>query len=176
MASSSITFLAGGAGEDRPQLSEASVQSTWQQQRSCRGSRLAAILPARPWFLLVATRSLICMAVTFVGASKPPMHSPCSPTAGRCLGPGGRTGNRAAAGTTRRSPRGLPSAPHRLAKTWQRSFFIQLCVGAHTIYECSACDVRYLSERRCSKCNHHACRALGLGGACQDRQSRWRRR
>jgi hypothetical protein len=38
---------------------------------------------------------------------------------------------------------------------------------AHTIYECTECDVRYLGERRCSECNHF-CRVLGLGGACQD--------
>jgi hypothetical protein len=38
---------------------------------------------------------------------------------------------------------------------------------AHTIYECSECDIRYLGERRCSECNHF-CRVLGLGGACQD--------
>src|SRR5580765_783672 len=38
---------------------------------------------------------------------------------------------------------------------------------AHTIYECTACDVRYLGERRCSECNHF-CRVVGLGGACQD--------
>lgn len=37
----------------------------------------------------------------------------------------------------------------------------------HTIYECTACDVRYLGERRCSECNHF-CRVVGLGGACQD--------
>jgi hypothetical protein len=57
-------------------------------------------------------------------------------------------------------------------QTWRRSFFGQLSVGEprsspHTIYECSSCDVRYLGERRCSECNHF-CRALGLGGACQD--------
>jgi hypothetical protein len=38
---------------------------------------------------------------------------------------------------------------------------------AHTIYECTECDVRYLGERRCSECNHF-CRVVGIGGACQD--------
>ena len=36
---------------------------------------------------------------------------------------------------------------------------------AQTIYECPACEARYLGERRCADCNRF-CRALGLGGAC----------
>jgi hypothetical protein len=38
---------------------------------------------------------------------------------------------------------------------------------AHTVYECTTCDVRYLGEQRCPECNHF-CRVVGLGGACQD--------
>ena len=38
-------------------------------------------------------------------------------------------------------------------------------LGAHTVYECSTCDQRFLGERRCSEC-HRFCRAVGLGGAC----------
>ncbi|MBA2449905.1 MAG: hypothetical protein M3513_15015 [Actinomycetota bacterium] len=38
---------------------------------------------------------------------------------------------------------------------------------AHTVYECSTCDERYLGERRCPDC-HRFCRALGPGGACPD--------
>ena len=38
---------------------------------------------------------------------------------------------------------------------------------AHTIYECTTCDIRYLGEQRCSECNHF-CQVVGLGGACQD--------
>lgn len=34
-----------------------------------------------------------------------------------------------------------------------------------TIYECPACEERYLGERRCPDC-HRFCRALGLGGQC----------
>lgn len=36
---------------------------------------------------------------------------------------------------------------------------------AQTIYECPACEERYLGERRCPDCNRF-CRALGLGGQC----------
>ncbi len=40
-------------------------------------------------------------------------------------------------------------------------------VVAHTIYECPACEARFLAERRCEDCNRF-CRALGLGGRCPD--------
>jgi hypothetical protein len=33
------------------------------------------------------------------------------------------------------------------------------------VYECPACDTRYLGERRCPDC-HRFCRKLGPGGAC----------
>lgn len=36
---------------------------------------------------------------------------------------------------------------------------------AHTIYECPACETRYLAERRCPDCQLF-CRRLGLGGPC----------
>ncbi len=36
---------------------------------------------------------------------------------------------------------------------------------AQTIYECPACEARYVGERRCSDCNRF-CRAVGLGGLC----------
>lgn len=36
---------------------------------------------------------------------------------------------------------------------------------AHTIYECPACETRYLAEQRCPDC-HRFCRRLGLGGPC----------
>ena len=35
-----------------------------------------------------------------------------------------------------------------------------------TIYECPACETRYLGTRRCPDCNL-MCRRLGLGGPCQ---------
>jgi hypothetical protein len=38
---------------------------------------------------------------------------------------------------------------------------------AHTVYECPACGERCVGERRCSTCNLF-CRALGLGGVCQE--------
>lgn len=38
---------------------------------------------------------------------------------------------------------------------------------AHTIYECPACGERFVGDRRCSTCNVF-CRALGLGGTCQE--------
>ncbi|MBV9169069.1 MAG: hypothetical protein JOZ81_03150 [Chloroflexi bacterium] len=38
-------------------------------------------------------------------------------------------------------------------------------VVVHTIYECPACEARYLGARRCSDCNRF-CRALGPGGTC----------
>ncbi len=40
-------------------------------------------------------------------------------------------------------------------------------LAAQTIYECPACEERYLGERRCPDCNRF-CRALGLGGRCPD--------
>jgi hypothetical protein len=36
---------------------------------------------------------------------------------------------------------------------------------AQTVYQCPACEERYLGERRCSACNL-MCRKLGLGGRC----------
>lgn len=36
---------------------------------------------------------------------------------------------------------------------------------AQTVYECPACEERFLGERRCSECNL-MCRRLGLGGRC----------
>lgn len=36
---------------------------------------------------------------------------------------------------------------------------------AHTVYECPACEARYLGTRRCPECNRF-CRALGPGGTC----------
>lgn len=36
---------------------------------------------------------------------------------------------------------------------------------AHTIYECPACETRYLAEQRCPDCQLF-CRRLGLGGPC----------
>ena len=38
---------------------------------------------------------------------------------------------------------------------------------AHTLYECGHCGERLLGERRCPEC-HVFCRALGLGGRCND--------
>jgi len=38
---------------------------------------------------------------------------------------------------------------------------------AHTVYQCPRCDERYLGERRCASCQLY-CRALGLGGQCED--------
>jgi len=38
---------------------------------------------------------------------------------------------------------------------------------AHTIYECGQCGERFVGERRCQSCNVF-CRALGLGGVCQE--------
>lgn len=35
-----------------------------------------------------------------------------------------------------------------------------------TIYECPACEQRFLGQRRCGDCNL-MCRKLGLGGACR---------
>ena len=58
----------------------------------------------------------------------------------------------------------LPNLEEGLLRTALRR---RATLIAHTIYECTACDVRYLGERRCSECNHF-CRALGLGSACQD--------
>jgi hypothetical protein len=40
-------------------------------------------------------------------------------------------------------------------------------LAAHTIYECPACQERFLGERRCPDC-HRFCRALGLGGPCPE--------
>ena len=34
-----------------------------------------------------------------------------------------------------------------------------------TVYECSACEQRYLGSRRCEEC-HLFCRNLGPGGVC----------
>jgi hypothetical protein len=36
---------------------------------------------------------------------------------------------------------------------------------AQTVYECPACDERFLGERRCDQC-HLMCRKVGLGGRC----------
>jgi hypothetical protein len=36
---------------------------------------------------------------------------------------------------------------------------------AQTIYECPACEARYLGARRCPDCNL-MCRKLGPGGCC----------
>ncbi len=36
---------------------------------------------------------------------------------------------------------------------------------AHTVYECPACDTRYLGDQRCDDCNTW-CRRLGPGGLC----------
>lgn len=38
---------------------------------------------------------------------------------------------------------------------------------AHTIYECPKCQERYVGERRCPECQLY-CKALGLGGHCED--------
>jgi hypothetical protein len=38
-------------------------------------------------------------------------------------------------------------------------------LGAHTFYECPACETRLLGEQRCPDC-HIFCRRLGLGGPC----------
>src|SRR5947209_19260346 len=43
----------------------------------------------------------------------------------------------------------------------------QRLLVSHTVYECARCDQRYLGERRCSSCQLY-CRALGLGGQCDD--------
>jgi hypothetical protein len=43
----------------------------------------------------------------------------------------------------------------------------QRLLVAHTVYECPTCNERYLGERRCSSCQLY-CRALGLGGHCDD--------
>ena len=40
-------------------------------------------------------------------------------------------------------------------------------LAAQTIYECPACQERYLGERHCPDCNRF-CRALGLGGRCPE--------
>src|SRR5260370_32569037 len=58
----------------------------------------------------------------------------------------------------------LPNLEEELLRTALRR---RATLIAHTVYECTACDVRYLGERRCSECNHF-CRVVGLGGACQD--------
>jgi hypothetical protein len=38
-------------------------------------------------------------------------------------------------------------------------------LAAQTVYECSACEQRYLGSRRCDECQLF-CRNLGLGGLC----------
>jgi hypothetical protein len=43
----------------------------------------------------------------------------------------------------------------------------QRLLVAHTVYACPHCDERYLGERRCTSCQLY-CRALGLGGQCED--------
>jgi hypothetical protein len=58
----------------------------------------------------------------------------------------------------------LPNLEEDLLRTALRR---RATLVAHTVYECTACDARYLGEKRCSECNRF-CRALGLGGACQD--------
>src|SRR5438128_8888224 len=58
----------------------------------------------------------------------------------------------------------LPNLEEELLRTALRR---RATLIAHTVYECTSCDARYLGERRCSERNHF-CRALGLGGACQD--------
>jgi len=40
-------------------------------------------------------------------------------------------------------------------------------LAAHTVYECPACEARFLGERRCPDCNRF-CRALGLGRMCPE--------
>lgn len=35
----------------------------------------------------------------------------------------------------------------------------------HTVYECPACETRYLGTRQCPEC-YRFCRSLGPGGAC----------
>lgn len=35
----------------------------------------------------------------------------------------------------------------------------------HIVYECPACEARYLGEQRCFECNRF-CRRLGPGGCC----------
>jgi hypothetical protein len=53
--------------------------------------------------------------------------------------------------------------PVILRKQLQR----QRLLVPHTVYECSRCEERYLGERRCTSCQLY-CRALGLGGQCED--------
>jgi hypothetical protein len=53
--------------------------------------------------------------------------------------------------------------PVVLRKQLQR----QRLLVAHTVYECPRCEERYIGERRCSSCQLY-CRALGLGGQCED--------
>jgi hypothetical protein len=62
-----------------------------------------------------------------------------------------------------RHPRLASVDPVVLRKQLQR----QQLLLAHTVYECAQCDERYLGERRCSSCQLY-CRALGLGGQCED--------
>jgi len=38
---------------------------------------------------------------------------------------------------------------------------------AHTLYECGGCGERLVGERRCLEC-HRFCRAIGLGGRCDE--------
>lgn len=51
----------------------------------------------------------------------------------------------------------------RLRQTLQR----RRTLVAHTVYECPACQARFLGQRRCDEC-HRFCRSLGLGGPCPD--------
>ena len=50
-----------------------------------------------------------------------------------------------------------PTVRQELRRRW--------ALAAQTIYECPACQERYLGEQRCPDCNRF-CRLLGLGGAC----------
>lgn len=47
----------------------------------------------------------------------------------------------------------------------RRDLHRRRALTAQTIYECPACQERYLGDRRCLDCNRF-CRALGLGGHC----------
>jgi hypothetical protein len=48
---------------------------------------------------------------------------------------------------------------------WKAELVQRSALLAQTVYECPACEQRYLGSRRCDECRLF-CRNLGLGGAC----------
>ena len=56
-------------------------------------------------------------------------------------------------------------APSDLVAGWAAQLKERGALLVQTVYECSACEQRYLGSRRCDECQLF-CRNLGPGGTC----------